>query len=360
MKLFALLCFLILGSYRADARTIAILGDSISTGAVSHPAISYEPGKLSAVFSGELSLEPTEGHKKALLGSPYGDVLAGGPPRRLSFSQREFVGGMDWFLQHILFGLSALFLDVEEFSWGNLLGRRLGAQGEDILIAAQDGARVANTKRQYDRVLDATLGKAPEDVFVFFTGNDLCGLSMDYVTSSQSYEASLLDFLEYFQKSSSFSGEHRVWLLDPISSLQLTYSKSIAEKKVQAHGRTMSCRELHGYESRSPVGDDVLLRFVPPTPTSYCPTVLRRKTPEDEERLSQLGSIVSGYREAIGRIVAGYQTDPKPFRVLRLQDPGKVVLEADDIAEDCFHLSLNGQIKLADAAYMSMKGQGLN
>lgn len=340
------------------ASTVAILGDSISTGAVSHPSIAFDAEKLEGLLSGKVASIPSSDDIRLLNEHGFASAVDFESPSRAWLSIREFDGGLSWILKHLQLSLFSSFIDVEEYSWGNLLSRKLGVAPKQILIAAENGARMAAAKRQLDRVLDVTRGIAPEHLFVFFTGNDLCGPTMSFVTGVEDYEAQVNGFLSYLEKNALpyESGSH-IWLLDPIGALQLTYSKDIQDKVVEAHGKKMTCHELHNLSPGTIEGQEGILGFIPNTPAGYCPLLLTNKTEQDREQLVKLSSRILGYRDAIGRQVAKFKKkeNNNKFNVHHVTSTGRIVLKAEDIAEDCFHLSLAGQVKVAKTVLNEMK-----
>lgn len=140
---------------------VAVLGDSISTGAVAHPDIGFDGQKLNAIVAGKLTLEPDTGQIEQIQSTPFGIAADFEAPTRLFMSRREYLGGLQWFGKHLLVAVSHLYLDVEQYTWANFIARKLGTPPQDILIAAEDGARIASATRQLDRVLDHTKGILP-------------------------------------------------------------------------------------------------------------------------------------------------------------------------------------------------------
>lgn len=342
---------------------VAFLGDSITTGAVTHEAIRFDPEQLAKIFSDQVSLKPLA-HHEALLERAHFLPSDWESPRRLWPTPREYLGGVQWVGQHVSLVLAKQYLNVEQFAWSNLLARRLGFEAKDILLAAQDGAKILSTKDQLERVLSAMNGEALEHLFIFFTGNDLCGPTRNLVTETSDYGSATREALYYLKKNAPLGPKGlRVWLVDPIGVLQLAYSKSIQEKKVKAHGETLSCKELHELDPQTKTmnfeGDlwmQVMSLVIPPTPTAYCPMILRNKSEEDRNNLIFTGNRIKAYREELAKISEEFKTDDS-LQVRHLKSPGKILLEGSDIAEDCFHLGLSGQLKVAEGVYREMMSE---
>lgn len=348
----------------------AVLGDSISTGAVAHKAIGFDATRLRAILAGDPLLRLDPAGEQLIKDAGFVPPKFGQKPRRLPLSLREFRGGAQWVFRHLLQGFSSHYLDTEELSWLAFVARNRGVPYERILVAAEDGARVAASVRQMDRILDDTGGEIPQHVWSFFTGNDLCGPSMDFVTSKDAFGEAIGDLLEYViaHGRPDPAGSH-LWFVDPIGVLQLAFSPSIQQKVVSAHGKSMTCRELHGLSPTDDLPSDPefggILSLLPTTPAAYCGTLLRNRGPEDQERLRQLGNLVTAYRAAMKSTIEQYKSKlPAGIDIHIISSSGKMVLTGEDIAQDCFHLSLEGQLKLARAvqeesqAILNQKGSG--
>ncbi len=338
-----------------SARTVAVLGDSISTGAVAHRDIGFDEGRLTDIIEGRNPLSPSSEAVAIVRDAGFSDAADFIRPTRLWFSMREYSGGFQWLGKHLLGAFSSSYLDVEEFSWFYLVARQNQFNPHDIWVAAEDGARMEHAIRQMDRVLDHGGGNLPDEIWVFFTGNDLCGPTLDFVTAADDYGSSLEHLIRYILRNGSAPESGSVIrIMDLIGALQLTYSEEIQNKVVSAHGKSMTCRDLQSlplYESHGVYKG--ILALLPQSPTAYCPTLLVNKTKDDQERLVQIGNRIQAFRSEIHRVVTNInQSDSQTLekariRLQAIESPGKMVLAADDIAEDCFHLSLKGHAKLA-------------
>lgn len=291
----------------------------------------------------------------------FGAALDFAEPRRVWYSPREFQNGYQWFLQHALGAFSRRYLDVEQNSWSYLVARKLGYRASDVVIAAEDGARAMAALKQIDRVLEFQEEGVPDHFFFFFTGNDLCGHSMAFVTEAEDYGADLRRAIEYLERNlGAVDKTVDFWVLDPIGALQLAHSPQIQQKVVKAHGKDMTCRELQNlpFDAPEAMYTNVFLnQFFPKTPAGYCSTLLANKTPQDRERLAKLATRIKDYRAAIADVVKDWQSgdSSRKVQVRHLLSPGRMILKEDDIARDCFHLSFEGQVSLANLVFDELK-----
>lgn len=375
-KMFLLILPLVLSPISAaeQERRIAILGDSLGTGGAAHPDLHFDSQMLYEIFSGHKTLVPRPEDVLVLRQEgvlQQDQSLA--TPTRLAISRHEFDGSINWVGKHTINAFSRQYLDFEEYSWGNLLGLSLKVPPPQIEIAAEDGARMKAVHRQMDRLLDQN-AQLPDHVFLFFTGNDVCGPSGDFVTTAEDYGLQLQRGLRYLARNgkSAASGT-RIWVMDPVGVMQLVTSDAIQNKSVKAHGRTMTCRELQKGQGpklgESLAAGDLqqpekvyFLQMFPRSPADYCPTVFGRGFDRDPQEVQQMiANRIRDYRREIQDGVVALQEEGKKesrfagFSFHHVPDTGLLVFGPEDIAEDCFHLALRGQLKVAKAVLAAME-----
>ena len=354
-------------SVYADNTTLAIIGDSLSTGAVAHPALRYDRRALLDIFTGKTPILVDDKMRQQMVSNGFAAASDGFFPQRLLPTNREAdSGAVSFVMHHAILSFAHHYLDAEELSWGYLVARSLAFAPQNILVAAEDGSRMAAAERQVDRVLDSTGGILPQHVFLFFTGNDLCGPTMDYVTEADDYGEYLTRALLYILQNGKIGGDGSdVWIMDPVGILQLVQSESIQNKVVDAHGKKMRCAELQTYvgeaqhmtpdeaQSYSPVASLFVTQF-PRSPAYYCPTVLGLSLDgQGKENQTTLANRLRSYREEIAAAIERVKKHPLfkqaagKVRFHEITDTGKILFTGDDIANDCFHLSLTGQMKIA-------------
>ena len=357
--------------------TLAILGDSISTGAVAHPMLRFDRTVLLDIFTGKTPLVADEKMRLQITQSGFSSAAAEGSPVRLLPSSREAdSGAMSWAMHHAILSFTHHYIDAEELSWGYFVGRSTNIAPSNILLAAEDGARMAAGSRQVDRVLDQTGGRLPRHIFLFFTGNDLCTSTMESVTTAEDYGKYLMQTLLYLLRNGKVGEDGAdIWIMDPVGVLQLVQSESIQNKVVEAHGKKMRCAELQTYvgdvqrmdpdevKRYSPVASVFVSQF-PRSPAYYCPTVMGLSL-DGQGKANQtiLANRLRSFREEITGAVSQlkkhdlYKKEAGNVRVHEITDTGKMFFTADDIANDCFHLSLTGQLKIARIVAEEMKSK---
>jgi len=349
-----------LATQGAAQETIGVIGDSISTGAVANPALRFDAMHLWQIFRGETALPVS-----ASVLNAAGVTAAREPlkiPQRLPPSLREYTGSLDWVGKNILNIFSNLYLDTEQYSWSYILGLGLGLDNTHLLIAAEDGARMKNAIRQIDRILAYTKGEIPSRLFIFYTGNDLCGPTMDFVTTGEEFSAYLDDALKYLQVNGKpAAGGSTVYVVAPLGVLQITTSPEIQQKQIQAHGQTMTCKEVSEYKGQFDIKPEALaanvemqyfFRLFPKTPTVMCPTVFGQNMDYQPEQSVVLANRIREFRrvsqDIVSRNAEALAKGNPGLKLKYISGTEKLIFSPEHIAADCFHLSVAGQKLVAD------------
>ena len=362
---------------------LAVIGDSLSTGAVTHPALAFDGHVLWDIFNGTLSVAPRLADLPANFNTGLKEPLVA--PQRLWPTPREFFGGADWIWRNALQSVSRSYLDTAEYSWGYLLATRLGVAPSELAIGGEDGAQVDRMTRHIDRVLAANAGVLPKRLVIFYTGNDLCGASMAEVTSAEEYGRRVANGLSYLLRNAQAApGGSDIYLASHMNILQLMTSDSILDKKVRAFGGESTCRELRqrGFRPTAeqaehlrvkPVGGDAasspeawyFAMAMPPSPAGFCATLFaggEGKAREDE--IHALANRIRSFREKQVQAVEQASGTAKPqgaeggLRLHYLEATAGVKFLGEDIAQDCFHLSIAGQAKIAEAMLHGIESLG--
>lgn len=344
------------------AKKVAFLGDSISTGGAAHPYLALEADRFHKIFTGKVKIQPDDNYQKALQSLGY-EHIGSDSPTRLELSRREFFNAFNWAKDSLFHRLSIEYLDAEEYSWSYLLAKRLGYKGEDILIAAKDGESSKHIMRQADRLLDASSGQLPEKIFIFFTGNDLCGPSLEWVTSSQSFKSNIESGIRYLLRNGkSAPAGTQIYLVNPLGSLQLFSSSSIKNKSIPFYGTQISCENLQTNQFAIPAETNIgsesdpekmlsyllFYNFIGHSPARYCSSLF--SVAKDTDARLELSKRIEGYRRGLKELVEKFTKEiGSEISFHHIDSTGSLLFEADDIANDCFHLSLYGQHKVAAA-----------
>lgn len=355
---------------------LAILGDSISTGAGSHPVLEFDSASLWRVMTGELNVSAKASDIPHRESFKIGDTLDA--PRRLWPSSRENDGASGWVWLHASQAISRTALDTEEYAFGYLSGRGLGLSPGKIWFAGDNGTKMDHALIHAARILDAGKGELPTRVLLLYTGNDLCAQAWDAMTTAEEYGDSLLQALFYLARNGhSAVGEQTTVYIPaflPVTALLL--EDSINAKVIKFHGTALTCAEAKKRMFTAPevseteksklklnLPDDprysLFAQFMPPNPALLCPTLFAR-TSEDAQRQSLLANRIRAYRDAqkkavaeFTRLITIHPTGAK-IEAVYMDATESIRFMGDDVAGDCFHLSPSGHAKVASVLLKTM------
>ena len=365
------------------ALSLGIVGDSLALGAGTHPALSLDYKDLWKVMTGQTSLQAEVDSRLKRFG------IHDRPehPQVLWPGIREYYGDTDWVYTNITASFTQTFFNTPQYSWSYLVGRQLSLAPGKILVAAENGARVRQITRQIDRLLDAGQGTLPALILVFFTGNDLCASNMNMLTSSEDFGEAMQLGLEYLARNGQPHPQGTQVLVPHFLSVaQLLSSESILNQPLTAYGEKSTCRELrkNNFQPRNPAIAETLppealylSAFLPPNFASKCPTLFahnylaqsqvsflshfnaKKKNEEivhlTKDYLSQIATRIRNYRLQTDKAVqrandwVAKKTPKANLHFRALPQTAEVIFEGEDMGPDCFHLNINGQIKIADA-----------
>lgn len=344
-----------------------VLGDSLSTGAVTHPdfQLDYDDIVVRAIHGDRM-----QPNAAMVDGAPSTAVLA--KPVRIGAPMKEVfsMGGDDK-------AAAALLKVIEwpELSWESQLGRREQRDVERIMIAARNGGRTADAKDEVDTWLKAERenGKTPtlpREIMVFFSGNDLCRAedAHDGPTPPEQYRAGLKAAVEALLSGAQAPAEGtKLVFVSHLDILQLVRTPELFAAKRIKLTDTQGPHELSCAEFMKAHQDDrsiftskgtesALLRYTY-HPMNNCHSVLAHAHGLDpakaKVKLEDLEADMRAYREQLAALVDELKADQRlgtaGIEVKLVKATESLKVEPEDLANDCFHLSVAGQKKLSEA-----------
>jgi len=371
------LLILLVAQSAVASPVIAFVGDSITAGAVVNPRVKFETSSLWSVLKDHPPVEDL----RLTLRQPevWKTNYPMSKPKVLLSGPREYQGSAIWFGERLLELASWAFLNNPEYSWAHLMGRRLGYESENIIIAAENGAKSHHLVSQIARILKKNEMQAPEKLFVFYTGNDICSPFMQLITSNEVFRSNINEGLDYLFRHGVFneSSSYEIVLMGFVNVSQLYTSDKIMNKKVQAHGKSVTCEKLkdepptawvmnQSWQEGSIWEGPMIFNFLPfpKNQASYCPSLfgaaLDSQDDKDKSYRSLIANRVRDFRDTLKEISQArnrvLQNEKKTNITLRyLNDTSKISFEADEMAEDCFHLSARGQERIAQAVWSELQ-----
>lgn len=366
-SIFIVFQFLISGGSVLAFDGLAILGDSSSTGAAAHPKLEFDSKVLWDIFNSvdelpvDLALYPAEFRSA---------VSALQRPTRVPPSVRENDGGSGWIWHNLTQKISARTLEEHRLSYGYLIGRKLGLPASDILIAGENGTTARHAWIHAARLVGSRQRDLPSRVIFYYTGNDLCAQSYDDISEAEEYGEELLRGMKYLVLNGHADAQGtRIFIPGFLPVTSLLHERSILERKIKLHGEEITCQEARARmfapnpNSRSTDTDprfQIFSAFMPPSPVLLCPTLFS-KAAEDSARQSFLANRIRAFREAQKRTVSefnhwrGAKYPAKSFEAFYIETTEQLKFDGADVAGDCFHLSINGQAKVATAILRGVK-----
>jgi len=333
-----------------------VFGDSIASGAATHSKMEFDGDVLWEILNGRRDVTAQK------VDTPILTELELEPPTLVFPTQSEIMNHPFTTSSEVLMqSLGSLFLNTEEYSWAYQVSRKLGVSGKKVYFASSNGARSADFSVQVQRFLTRSKGSLPKYIFVMFTGNDLCSPYGQGVTSPDLFHANLESGLKMLSEASHHLEGTRVFLAGVLPITQLYQSSSILDKKVRAHGAEVSCRELRESSFVRPESNPpkhaipaMFTQIFPPNPSLMCPNLF---APEKsmKDQISELATTAGLYRDQIEKLHSAFAGKSNTFKVEYLKDLQKLTLAGEDIAQDCFHLSVQGQSKVAAKVLETMK-----
>lgn len=367
LKFIVVVFVLVIGAKSGFAfEGLAILGDSTSTAAGTHPKLEFDSKNLWEVFNGKLDLSVT----KNMVPEDYRSVVEDVPakPVRVGPSRRENDGGSGWIWHNVSQVISSQTLEAHSLSYGYLLGRKLGVSPENILIAGENGTTTAHAWIHAARLLDARRGDLPSKVIFFYTGNDLCAAHISRVTTPEDYGASLLKGMKYLALNGNVSLRGtKIFIPSFLTVTSILHEPSILAKKIKLHGDEVTCQEARkrffARDPKAAAKDDVtdpkyvyFSQMMPPNPVQFCQTLFGPGW-DDAAQVSLLANRIRSFRDAQKKAVEdfnswrGKKLPAKSIDAVYVAGTETLKFDANDVGADCFHLSPIGQAKIANALF---------
>ncbi len=358
ITLIAIIIFYTRVGYGVDlsGASAVIFGDSVASGAATHPALEYNGDVLWDILSGKVDVSAKSSD------IPHIGGLELERPHIVFLSESEIANHpFDSTTILLTQSLSSIFLNTEEYSWGYQLARKLGASGSKIYFASTNGAQSADFLKQVQRFLTVSGGQLPKYIFVMFTGNDLCSLYGTGMTSAEIYSSNIEAGLSLLTAMTPHPEGTNIVLAGILPVTQVYQSTSILDHKVKAYGNEVTCRELRETKFLRPesvqpkyAATAMFSQLFPPNPSLMCPSLFAvDKVMKDQ--ISEVATTAGLYRDGLEKLAATYRKKSNGFSVRYLKSLSNMKLEGSDIAQDCFHLSIDGQSKVAERLFTELK-----
>lgn len=332
-----------------EDRWLAVLGDSSVTGAAAHPALQANFwslfGDAVGLITQDRESQTLPPHISHYIAPEHYRITQPDPPTRLFYTQRDL--GWLWPVGRNLEAKAAMKLDTEEYTFGYLLGRRWGVPPNKIVIAGRDGAMINSLGSQVQRLLDVA-PVLPPVMLISFVANELCdplAFNMAPAEFSAAYGKMLRVQLQYLAKLPPHPEGTRIVFLAPLDLANILTNPSLMSQPVSLQGDSTTCgqlREDKGVSSR-------LTRLMQKILINECPAVFS-SAQNVQERLARIKDLQAGQIQKLTEEIALFnQTAPPNLRMMLGNSVRSINFQTGDLAGDCFHPSLAGHTRIANA-----------
>lgn len=334
---------------------MVIVGDSGTTGAATGPETTAEwwnlAGTAAKFFLWENRRTDVEAQYQDFPNPEFFNITDPVQPlTRVFYSDKEFRDAKAK-SKHYKLNLEAkgsMKLDVEEYGFGYLVGRRLGIDPQNIILVGKDGTRISTIAQQFQRIYETGATTLPPVVFISFTANEMCHPNI-FKKSIEDLRADYLKILrDQLGKVVANNKPHpngtRIIALAPLDAIQVFTDKNLLRQEVDFHGAgKVSCGSVRdGSAAQGELGKKMLKQL-----ESMCRAVLSTRM-DDHERIDYLrrlhASYVSAWPEALAEVQA---LSPKNLTWEFAEEVRQIPLEVGDLANDCFHPSVKFHAKIA-------------
>lgn len=327
-------------------RWIGILGDSGVTGALASPRFT---ASLSNLGQFVIDDSQSDARKEDIPNAEKYNILEDSPAplTRIRFSQKERRETHD--IQMQATERASEKIDVNQYSWAYLVGRKLGIPPSDMVMVAQDGTRVDALSEQFQRLKDFNANQLPPLILISFNANDLCDEKILNEPSAQVIERYAQTIREQMTKSLDGATAHpestNVVVLAPFDITNAFSNPELLKQKIEFQGRgQVECRDLRVGQIQGTLTRQTRDRIL-----GMCNAVLETK-PDDTERIRKLSELSQGFADAWARLVGEFnQTFGAKNIEFRFSDSTRrAQFQTGDLANDCFHPGARAHTKIAD------------
>ena len=374
------LCLFLGFSKHLRAADIAFVGDSFSLGIGASENTALDMVQIGKILKGEIRLK-----------GPISPEQKAEGPSLLWRGPREFYGTAEWVYSHLSEGLNRNFFMSPESSWSFLFAQKKGLDPSQVFISAEPTAKVEQFPRLIDRILDRTEAHVPQTVFVFFTSEDLCAMSMNGLTASDDYGNALFQGMKYILRNGKAApGGSKVYFPHFLPLAQWLTKDDLRNHKVPFYGELHRCSELrsNGFVATQvnpealPTEVLYLSPLLPPNDNTRCPSLFQHSFLaanevsflsrfQEPKRLAEIKTLEAKYLSEISTRIRNYRKETdlavqkanewkrknmphKDITFISVPETGSIEFQGEDLSNDCFHLSLQGQRKVADSLFSAL------
>lgn len=251
-----------------------------------------------------------------------------------------------------------------ENSFAMILASQFGVKKENVVNVAANGKRVAAFDEQLAQLIEKLpTRQLPDFLVVSFTANDACNenvFTTPVAEFEKEYERRLLEgrdgkggLRRLLQIAPKERPTKLIWLAG-LNFPQVLSNSEILNHVVPLHFSDVKCTQ---FRAGAPVSESPALRYIADQLPKMCPAVLKTNPfsndAESVSRRSQLNNIYQAMirAQAHAIAVASSENTNSSLRLFYLASPANLKFTGDHVANDCFHLSAQGQSYLGMSAW---------
>lgn len=281
-------------------------------------------------------------------------------------------GGIDATVTSLFFGFVSrgvnLSGDIDktvnypENAFSTVVSTGLGIHPDRIFNVAINGRRVGTIAAQLDVLLKKS-GRFPDYLMLSFTANNACHEDIFKQSADEFYQRYYESLwsgkngdggMRYLVSRAAGAEKKRIYLLASLNFNEVLVNRSILEHTVPLHFSDVQC-----YGFREGATELPHVHYLAVKLRQMCPAILNTdplsQEPDQVRRRQHLKSIHSAMIRAQNDVVVRLQTEkPQNVSVKFISSPANLAFDARHVANDCFHLSNQGQGYLGMAVWQEV------
>ena len=330
---------------------MAIVGDSSVTGAATHPSLAATLLNLMGHLAQFMTDQEVKGLPLDFDFHPYPNEFnitnPLQPQTRITYSKREFdVAKADKEATQLnRQSKASIRLDTPEYSFGYMIGRKLGIKSEHIVNVGQNGKKYNSLTEQFHRIFEVS-ETLPPLVLVSYVANDFCNPDNFKKPASafrKTYSETVARELKQIENLPPSALGTRILILAPFDVVNVLTNPDLLEQEIPFEGHErLKCEKLRKGE----VGKSFTSRKMLDALVGACRGVLSPNP--SSERVAQVKEFQDIQVEVLSEAVERFNKSSRPGLKAELAlSTRNIDFKMGDLANDCFHPGIRGHARIA-------------